>query len=267
MYTLIPTKLFNQLTKVKIHHQPSIRLLLILITICLCGTHTAAFAQCSQLRSTPDGLGYKLRNNSTRCEGLYESNVSGESLQIVSLLEGPLVFGANPDIVLKVSPALNTGMNVHVRAVPVPLKTYYRMDAELQPNTVLSWPVRDVLSRIGLSSSTLGVYGWIGGENDPIFIPLRVTPGGQARQAQGNVILGVRSSVSIDRASWRWANVENNQCSVFGGWQDIGVSGNTTLMKIPLTNVNSHYICVEVQAKERNSGSWLPPLILKIRRP
>lgn len=257
---LISFRLIDGLIKIC---QPSLMMLsLILSFIVFIGTQTTVPAQCYPLTATPDELGYRFRAN--RCEGLYASNVSGESLQIVSLLEGSLAFSLNPNVVLEVSPTLNPGSNIRIRAIPLPLKTYYRMDAELGQNEVLVWPVRDVLSKINVSSARLGVYGWVGPEQDPLFIPLRVIPRGQAMQGARSLTLGVRSSVTLGRVSWRLGSLENNQCSNFGVWQNVAPVGN--LVKISLTSVTAGYFCAEVQAREKNSGPWLPSLTLKIRR-
>lgn len=228
---------------------------------------TTAQAQCYPLKATPDELGYRYRSN--RCEGLYDSNVSsGGSLQVVSLLADDLNFTLSPRVVLEVAPASYLQTPINVRAVPLPIKTYYRMDASVRAGGTLVWPVADVLYKVRLTPAKLGVYGWYGTESDMTFVPLRVMPSGSTAAA-GQIVLGIRATVDINKAvSWRWAAFERGECSSYGGWQNATStnSNGTNMVRIPISNINNNYICMEVRAKERTTGNWLAPLVIKIQR-
>jgi hypothetical protein len=237
------------------------------LTVILLVAPATARAQCYPLQATPDALGYRYRSN--RCEGLYNSNVSsGDGLQVVSLLAGELNFSLAPTVVLEVSPVTDFHSAINVRAVPLPIKTYYRMDATIQHGDTLLWPVADVLYRIRLPSTRLGVYGWYGAEDDKTFVPLLVSPKGTGARA-GQIVLGVRPSVDINKAvNWRWSGFEGGGCSGYGAWQTTATtySNGVNMLKIPISSINNNYFCMEVKAKEGNTGNWLPSLIVKIRR-
>lgn len=217
--------------------------------------------QCFTLSPTDGETGYQPRGN--RCEGLYKSNVAG-GLLVVSLLQGALDTAAGD--VLSVAPSFNPQISLNIRALPLSVSTHYRMDAIIRQGDELKWPTRDVLSRIPLQTSKLGVFGWYGGENDKVLVPVRVTREG-ASPSQGETTLIVRSSINVTRAAWRWSPAEGNACSSYNDPKEVNVVAfsGSRLIKIPLTGIDRSLICIEVRAKESN-GDWLPPLRTKIRR-
>ena len=103
------------------------------------------YAQCDKkLRSSEsEKTGYRIRSHN-RCEGFYESDVSSGSLNIVSVTQGKFKFKLDSNEMITVSPIVNN-KTVNIRAVAIPLRTYYRMDAQLDPKTNIKWPVADVL--------------------------------------------------------------------------------------------------------------------------
>jgi hypothetical protein len=215
-------------------------------------------------------LGYASHGN--RCEGFYVANVSSESLEVVSVLQGTLLFDWKPDVVLQVSAPNFTQGTVNVRAVAIPLKTYYRMDGTVSPEQSMQWPIEDVVFPGKLTAQRLGVYGWVGSENDKTFVPLRVTQkeGSKSVPSQENTYLILRSSVDVDTVLWRYSTVQRNRCSKFGEWQEQNAApvnaGWPVTITLPKLSVKKGDLCLEIAAKEKDNDEWLK-LRMRIWRP
>jgi hypothetical protein len=220
-------------------------------------------AQCDQsLRPVAGQAGYTARGE--RCEGLYVSNVSAQSLELISLLRGKLHYDLEPHVQLTiVGPDISAMARgrIQVRAVARPLNTYYRMDTVLPPNRRMAWPVKDVLLPLLLHADRVGVYGWIEAQPEKLFVPLRVTPqGGSLPRAPIEVI--VRSSRDVEGIVWRIAAENDNPPP----WQT--ASANVPAghpVSITLPEGPRAILRLEVAAKAENSDRW-SKLTLRIMR-
>jgi hypothetical protein len=198
-------------------------------------------------------VGYTARDN--RCEGFYVSPVSAPSLELISLLRGPLRYNLTaPEQLHIIAPdlgAMATGP-LQVRAVARPLRTYYRMDAVLPANGHLVWPVRDVLLPSHLHAERIGVYGWVGTEMQKLFVPLRVVPQGTPA-SKAPIEVMVRSSVDLDRLVWRIATPDGQASSweQAGGKVPAGQPVTITLPEGPPTVLR-----LDIAAKTENRDSW-----------
>jgi len=145
----------------------------------ICGLLTLASAahgqtmHCDPLPSPGSGQpAYQARGN--RCEGFYLAGYAAQSIELVSLTLGPIAYTLRAGVTLRVSTPSNSG-TVHVRAVPKPPRMSYRMDANLDPGSVLTWPVDDVLLPENISASRIGVFGWKADQKDRIYVPVQVS--------------------------------------------------------------------------------------------
>lgn len=121
-------------------------------------------------------LGYQQRGD--RCEGLYIREVSDQILQVASFTAS--FDELDPKTIKTV--ALNWGGDrltpIHLRAVDLREKLYYRMDT-LRPAGAASyqWPM-DILAALRLRKQDLGVLAWISqkiqGEIRSIYLPVSV---------------------------------------------------------------------------------------------
>ena len=148
--------------------------------------HSQQAQKCDALVPAQGQIEYRWREN--RCEGFYRSNVSSGDLELVSLLVGRLTGDIAKNAQLEiVAPNIQRSLGgpIHVRAVAIPPRTYYRMDAVLNPGTPLSWPVGDVLAPSQLSVDRIGVFGWVDASPERVFVPLRVVQSGQVVRASG----------------------------------------------------------------------------------
>jgi hypothetical protein len=215
-------------------------------------------------------LGYVSHGN--RCEGFYVSNVSSESLEVVSVLRGNLYFDRKPDVVLEVSAPDFTQGDVNIRAVAIPLKTYYRMDGRVSPEESMRWPIGDVVIPGRLTAQRLGVFGWVGTESEKTFVPLRVTQKNSAKSAPAkeNTYLIVRSSVDVDTLVWRYSTAKGSRCSKFIEWQELSDApvnaGWPVTLTLPERSAQKGNLCLEIAAKEKDNEEWLS-LSLRLWRP
>ena len=207
-----------------------------------------------------------------RCEGFYVSNVSSESLEVVSVLYGNLHFDWKPDVIMEVSAPGYTKGAVNIRAVAIPLKTYYRMDGIVSPKGSMRWPIGDVVFPGKLTARRLGLFGWVGTESDKTFVPLRVSQKNIAKSkpAKENTYLIVRSSVDVETVLWRYSSVAGNRCGKLNEWQEHHEApvnaGWPVTIALPHSSAQKGNLCLEIAAKERDNDEWLS-LSIRIWRP
>lgn len=196
-------------------------------------------------------LAYKMRDN--RCEGFYISPVSG-GLELVSLIIGDFRFELKSGTILEVSSPLFSSEPVNIRAQAIPLKTYYRMDSIVHPQKSMSWPVDSVLLPKKLHADRIGVYGWIGEEENKEFVPLRIgtkdSPLASCDEIE-QIIMILRSTYELETLYWRLGNLVSDKCSNYGEWQSVPKShlepGWPIHIFLPLEPRNN--LCVEVKAR------------------
>jgi hypothetical protein len=234
------------------------RALFTLFMVCfLLHESSAQEKKCYPLHPLPGSLSqYQLRAN--RCEGLYVADVASESIDVVSFTLGTISFELNSETQLRVS-ARTASQEVHVRAVALPRRTYYRMDATIPSDSILVWPVADVLLPERLGADRVGVFAWTGTEDKKIFAPVHVVTtdlDNVARRDEPN--LYIELPFDADRIKWRWAPLQQSRCSDFHKWQDATTSPVTAgwPVKIKLSGVPPGLSCLEVAATSQVSSSW-----------
>jgi hypothetical protein len=227
---------------------------------------------CPSFRPIVGSVGYALRENDKRCEGLYESPVQGLSLEIVSVLKGRLGFDFEHHRALDVSaPNLPASASplLHVGAVALSLKTYYRMDAVFQSGESMTWPIDDVLKPVGLTADNLGVFGWIESQAEKVFVPLKVVPKSELakRESEASVELIVRSAVNLEKVVWR-ASSDYSSEPTPSNWQD--ATSRTVYagqaIRLALPRGDSGILRVEIAGKRLNTDLW-DRLTFRIFRP
>lgn len=240
-----------------------------------CSMFLAATAAYSQQPENCDGLvpaqgqiEYRWRQN--RCEGFYRSNVSSGDLELVSLLVGRLGGETARNSQLEVvAPAVQRSLSgpIRIRAVAIPPRTYYRMDATVNPGGRLSWPIGDVLVPAQLSMDRLGVFGWVDASPERVFVPLRVVQSGQAVRAGGEPIeLRVRSASATDWVRWR-AHVDGASPQDLPDWQEAARGLDAWKpVTIPLPSGSAAILRVDVRAKPQNSDQT-QLLSVRVARP
>jgi hypothetical protein len=222
----------------------------------------------ASLRPTAGTSGYTAREADPRCEGVYQSPVSATGLEVVSVTLGPLVFDIEGDDQLVVSlPDLGTldAKAVRIRAVALPLKTYYRMDGLLPPGRTMRWPIGAVIRPWGLTGARLGAFGWTDRDGERIMIPVSVVPEGRAPiGAAGNVEVTLRSPVHLERLLWREIAGDGS----VSDWRPVverPVQGGEAV-RFELPAGPPGVVHLDFRAKRSNSDEWLA-LDLNVWRP
>jgi len=204
--------------------------------------------------------GYQDRGN--RCEGLYVSKVGSRSLAAISFTLGRVRFDLAPAGAIEVTAPGQT-QPVNVRALAIPVKTYYRMDATLAPGDILRWSMKDVLAPEGLTDSRVGVFGWRGADDDRTLVPVRVTSLGASSASQAPLLI-IQASFDAQKVKWRWGAARGEHCSALSVWQDATqrpVSAGWPIA-IDLSALPAGTQCFEAVAQSDASTGWSP---LKLR--
>jgi hypothetical protein len=177
-------------------------------TLVLLNPAPALAASCADLHPANGPIGYRQRSAPDRCEGLYQSPVAGEILELLSFVRQPIDFDPQVDKALKITAPPLGGVAgqpagpVSVVARALPLHVYYRMDAQLASDESLNWPIEDVVLPARLAPGDLGIVGVVRAASGPIFIPVDVRSSRPAASASGPVII-FRPSTDLDALQWR----------------------------------------------------------------
>ncbi len=242
---------------------PALLVFLTLSFIPLSPGNTLAEKPCLELKAVDNpAIAYKKRGE--RCEGFYQSPVSAGSLTVVGLMFGRLDYSLGQNSPLHIfSPQVRK--EIHIQAVGIPMKTYYRLDGWLQPGKSFEWPL-DIVNKMRLRAQNIGMYGQLVASPD-VYVPLSIK--GDTGKT-GELIITLRSSVDIGTVQWRKGAMKNNQCTTMttSQWQsakpvrgDRFYSGQAIAINIQGQSSN---FCMEFAARRAGSGTWLKQLV-KIR--
>jgi hypothetical protein len=106
------------------------------------------------------------------CEGLYAKNSGMGPLEVVGLFEGDTLARFGEDDVLVVSAPRGGGSRVAVRAANEEKR--YRMDAVIEPDGHVRWPVNRVLIPENILPDDLQIFGRLGGASGKLLVPVHV---------------------------------------------------------------------------------------------
>ncbi|MBY5592693.1 hypothetical protein HFO49_35690 [Rhizobium leguminosarum] len=214
----------------------------------------AAEITCDQLQPVPGDIGYQKRSGDARCEGAYASPVGADGLDLISIENVGQSAVPVTGPILSVSAPKQIGLPVHVRAVAIPLRTYYRMDATLEPGASLKWPV-SIMRSLNLEPSDIGVVGWIDSGAKREFVPLSVVPEGSPPNPDASdVEIRLRPQVSLERVLWR--TVEEGQLP--SQWNVLADRPVAAGEQLPLTITKEAMAGkLDIRAKRPDSDDWL----------
>jgi len=203
-------------------------------------------------------------NRSCRCEGFYSAKVSTGSIDMVGLVQGDFRFSLDPDERVTITSPLVTDREVRIRAQGIPIKTYYRMDALIAPEGEFTWPIGDVVFSAKLRYQNIGVYGWIGSENERLYVPVRTVAAKMKPAADGRKItLYLRSTVNVRKVQWRSAPVSGGKCGVYDEWNILkrGSYRAAQPIRIVLPSFGERERCIETAARDQNSARWVKCMV------
>jgi len=146
-----------------------------------------------------DVLGYQPRE--MRCEGFYESKVAApDFIEIMNFTKGKLDYNLSITDTIKITPQAGQDQVIRLRAKALPFHTYYRMDALIDSNAVLLWPVGDVLYKSEMSSDMIGVIGWFEDQNKvKTYVPLRAESYEKPGSDLESFYIVLRPTIDLDR--------------------------------------------------------------------
>jgi hypothetical protein len=186
----------------------------------------------------------------------------------VSFQQGALRW-SSPDVTLRLSIA--SGIThlpedrINVRAVALPLSTYYRLDGVVSLQKPLNWPIGAVVRPSKLTDKQLGVFGWIGSEDGRLFVPLRMVQGDD-NVTREPTVLKVRPGSDSDSLVWR-SYAEGSRSGSLPPWVEAARSiWAGSIVTIELPNGPEGIVTVEVNAKHAGSDRW-SPLRIQVFRP
>jgi hypothetical protein len=220
---------------------------------------------CATITPEQSVFGYKRLTN--RCEGFYNPRLSG-SLQVVSFIKGGNVqFVWNEKAELVVHRADNLQSSIHIRAVSLPTNTFYQMDALLDKNHSLEWPVKPYIYPRGIKPDQLGVYGWSGNEDEKIFSPVSVIEKGSTAPNNQTVVMKIRTVLDLSNFRWNLARANGPMCEpavgTFQVFEGDMTAGTIIEIKIPQLAATEISLCLEIQYRPENKR-WQSE-ILKIK--
>jgi hypothetical protein len=236
---------------------PRLAILLLVVTVSASlgvALDAGADPRCPGLVPDHGPLGFRRRTGGDRCEGFFRSNVSGEALSVAFLLSGRLPASAEVEI-----SSAGPNREINVRAVALPLGTYYQMDATIGPKKPLRWPLSEVVQASqSLKVGDLGVYGWFGDAAHPMYVPVRadVPDGGPVADPQP-VSLGVRANVRLDLVRY---NITDDVSCRFSGkpWRQLATDvqpGKVLTLVLPRDRPT---LCVSFRGKPVDSNESEP---------
>ena len=200
-------------------------------------------------------LQYREREN--RCEGFYTSTVSSK-LDVVGVTEGRFHFALEKEEIMTLSSSFVIDQPIQVRAVGIPSKTYYRMDARIDPEGTLVWPVADVLDVEKLPAKEVGVFGWIGTETEKVYVPLAVANTIEPVDNDGKIRFVVRPAIDVENVQWRVADVVDGACGQMGAWEKPRKSSYKKGQPITfiLPEREGAELCMEMAARSEKTAEW-----------
>ena len=213
----------------------------------------SARARCDRrLKPAPGAIGYTWRGN--RCEGFYESPISAPALSVVSVLIGKIAYSLKDDAPLELeAPSCHEGPT-QIRAMSLRPRTYYRMDAVIEPGERLDWPVKDIIRRARLRPSVLGAYGFEKKGRDTVYLPLRIYQPQKKKNAPKHVTIAVRTGTSLATVKWRIVNKKKLKKKWKTATKRPVPAQAVVRFDVPLQA--SGITQIELAAKERATESW-----------
>lgn len=196
------------------------------------------------------GLAYGPRGN--RCEGFYRSKVTAKIIDVVGLVRGTFDFEWNEKEVIRLVSSFKGKTPISVRAVGIPSKTYYRMDAKIGHGETLIWPLDDVIFPKKLHPDKIGVYGWAKNGTETIYMPVA-----KIGETAKEINLCLRSSVDTDKLQWRISEIVQGKYATSGKWQSQDKAFRAgEPIRIRLDAGKGEGLYVEVAAKESGRTEW-----------
>lgn len=230
----------------------------------MCVQPCSLFGQtCADVQPIQGPTGYQERSSPDRCEGMYRSPVAGESIELLALQGGDIVFDLQTDRILAVSvPDVSrfSASKIAVRIRALSLGLYYRMDAVVDSGGTIDWPIAAVVIPVGIHADNLGVVGIIKSGENRVFVPITISPKDKPTAPRHTATAVLRSTVDVEQVKWR---IYSPASSSVPGYQSVSShfpvrAGDPIRLSVPQT---SSPVTLEIAAKQANSDQWMKLLL------
>ena len=179
-----------------------------LLSLGFCVIFVTVWGQCDTRIQPSDNTltTYKIRGN--RCEGFFRARVGAPALELVGFTQGIFKFHANEKEEIRVTVPMTFSEDINIRAVGIPVDLYYRMDASINENEQLAWPVKDVLIRDSRTSISrnIGILGYAYQKDRRIFFPVKTESRLAEPDSNQSKFLYFRSSNRLEKVLWKMSH-------------------------------------------------------------
>jgi hypothetical protein len=208
------------------------------------------FGQCDNTLTPAQNptVAYRFRGN--RCEGTYSAQVGAPSMEIAGFTIGPLLYNLDRNEIIKIKNLRE--FPISIRSSALSIGTYYRMDASLSSNDTLNWAVRDVLFDLRIPARYLGVYGWVGSQQEKTYLPVKAISS-NSNEADEKLYLIVRPSARVTRAKYRYAL----EGQALGGHKDANLVNAQKSISIVLPDTLNGIYNIEIAALLESGTDWV----------
>lgn len=233
------------------------------MTIILLSCNVSAKAQCDDLEPENSVYGYRERDG--RCEGFYNANVSGFTIQVVSLTRGSISYALNSNEHLQIAAEpLADFQSIAVRGVNFSMNRNYRLDLNLETGAVAEIPVKEVLQPNRISPKNLGIFGFVEKGGYRYYVPVVPTSALSKKvKVKDKLNLHLISSVDVQSVTWRYAIAENDRC---GRYSQVNTFANDNYprnspieLELPavfLEMPNEVSLCVQINIQARSGQEF-----------
>jgi hypothetical protein len=233
--------------------------LAVLVVLLASSQVSAQEGRCATVQAVLGTAGYQPRSGDARCEGFYQSPVSGASLELLSLTAGPVDYRLHErGVLLIAAPDVSRLKSQHVQVLAraLPLGIYYRMDATIPSAQSMTWPMAAVLAPAQLTPDTIGVVAWIEQDAGRIYVPVRVSDSSGPAPPGTRIIAIMRATVDLD--DFRWRSRQDGNPGHPPEWKKLPRSGQVLRAGQPIRLELDAGRIVEINAKAINSDAWFP---------
>jgi hypothetical protein len=207
------------------------------------------------------------RRFSNRCEGFYGAKVSNNVFRVVGLTVGKLTFAMHREEVLSVALAHYPNETINIQAMSIPVRTYYRMDARIEPGETLSWPVKDIILKRPeeLTADKIGLLAYLNDDKGKIYFPVKAQSIQKSADRETSINLIVSPLKDLGSFKWRINKGSGKEKTTEKKWDDPVEHSNKFPTGHPITiqisPQNTGILYLELTARVKDHREWVTEYI------
>jgi hypothetical protein len=209
---------------------------------------------CERLNPIPGPLGYQLRDDGARCEGLYDPLVAGVAADLIDLsIRSTEALDPAEDISVS---AQATTAKIRVVGRSMLADSHYRVDLKLdRGGEVAVIPIDTVLKPAEIDPNQIGFTAYV----DGVLTPVIVKSSSHPDPNDTGYVVTLRFGQSNDRLAWRW----QESCGIQNDWTEVpsfaSLPGEPVAIKVsrPLRDNCSLSVLTHSENGEWSEDHWL----------